>query len=397
MLRVTLLILVLGLLLTLLSIVSDLLVFYRLRKSSKRVSNWHKYSSWLSAIFMIVAIFIFMFNTQNLISIRWVLLAYLLLSVPKIILLLLWSTSLGIASLIKQKAPQWLFYTYMVMAIGVLGVLLEGAFIARTQLLVKRLTVQSTRLPSSFNHFRVVQISDLHLGHFIGNEDFIRRCVDSINALHPDIIVQTGDLVSYRTSEINTFVPILSKLRATYGVYSILGNHDYGDYVTWDTPAAKQANNAEMFAVQKKMGWILLNNTHLSIVNSNNDSIALLGTENWGHPPFKQYGSLSAAQKGVNPQLFQILLTHNPVLWDAQVLEKTNIDLTLSGHTHASQAKFGTFSPSQFKYKEWDGLYQTTHQQFLYVNPGLGTIMIPIRVWDAKPEITVIDLENKVK
>jgi uncharacterized protein len=269
-----------------------------------------------------------------------------------------------------------------------------GVAIGRFDFQVINKKVTSEAIPSSFDGFRIVHISDLHLGSFHGHKDQVRQAVRLINGQEPDLIVFTGDLVNNFTSEADGFVDILSGLRATYGIYSVLGNHDYGDYYQWESEAEKEKNMLAMIDVHKKMGFYLLMNDWDSL-EINGEKIAIVGVENWGEPPFPRYGDLEKAMAGTEMFPFKILLTHDPTHWDAEVLGIENIDLTLSGHTHGMQ--FGIenrmlrWSPSKFKYPRWAGLFEE-NGQFLYVNRGLGYVAFPGRI-GMPPEITVIELK----
>lgn len=249
------------------------------------------------------------------------------------------------------------------------------------------------RLPSTFKGFKIVQISDLHISSFYKNEDMLEKAIEIINALEPDIIVHTGDFVSIFASEVKHFVPILKKLKAKYGCYSILGNHDYGDYHQWNSIEEKKENLEKLIAYQEEAGFKVLLNESV-ILEQGDSKIALTGVENWGKPPFAQYGDLNKALSSVSEDAFTILLSHDPSHWDAEVLGKKNIPLTLAGHTHGMQ--FGVewknikWSPVKMKYPRWGGLYKEGGQ-FLYVNRGLGSIGVPIRV-GMPPEITLIEL-----
>jgi uncharacterized protein len=253
--------------------------------------------------------------------------------------------------------------------------------------------IEFTTLPDAFDGFRIVHISDLHVGSFHGHKDQVRHAVKIINGQQPDMIVFTGDLVNNFTAEIDGFIDILAELHAPYGVYSILGNHDYGDYYQWESEAEKERNFDDMLVAQEKMGFRLLINEWDSIVIGG-DKIALIGVENWGEPPFPQYGDLQEASRGTEDLPFRILLTHDPTHWDAEVLAQNDIALTLAGHTHGMQ--FGIenrvfrWSPSKFKYPRWAGLFEEDGQ-FLYVNRGLGYVAFPGRI-GMPPEITVIEL-----
>lgn len=224
--------------------------------------------------------------------------------------------------------------------------------------------------------------------------------VDTINALSPDLILFTGDIVNRHTSELLPFKQTLSRLKARQGVYSVLGNHDYGDYMDWNFPIDKENNNLQLKNIQKEMGWNMLNNQH-TILHQGSDSIVLIGVENWGEPPFSVYGNLKKAYPNLTDSNFKILLTHNPEHWSREVVKISNIDLSLSGHTHGMQLIFQIgdwkWSPAMWKYKQWGGLYEKENTQQktskLYVNIGLGEVALPFRL-GATPEITLITLKK---
>jgi len=248
-------------------------------------------------------------------------------------------------------------------------------------------------LPSSFDGFKIVQISDIHIGSFIGHENQVKKAIELINDQKPDLLLFTGDLVNNFYEELNGWIPILSNLKAKYGMISILGNHDYGDYFVWNNKGEKVQNLENLKNAHKEMGFkLLLNET--KEITINNEKIAVIGVENWGLPPFPQHGDLIKATENINEPQFKILLSHDPSHWDAEVINKTDIDLTFSGHTHGMQ--FGIeignikWSPVKYKYPRWAGLYQE-NKQFLYVNRGFGYIGFPGRI-GMPPEITVIKL-----
>jgi hypothetical protein len=250
-------------------------------------------------------------------------------------------------------------------------------------------------LPEAFNGFKVVHISDIHIGSFLGHENQVKKAIELVNEQNPDIILFTGDLVNNFAEELSGWIPILSDLRAKYGKFSILGNHDYGDYFEWPNKAEKEQNLTNLKQAHKELGFKLLLNESMQI-ELNNSKIGLIGVENWGLPPFPQYGNLKVAMNGSSELPFNILMSHDPSHWDAEVIDKTNIDLTLSGHTHGMQ--FGIeignvkWSPVKYKYPRWGGLYKE-NKQYLYVNRGFGYIGFPGRV-GMPPEITVIELKR---
>lgn len=253
-------------------------------------------------------------------------------------------------------------------------------------------------LPDGFDGYRIVQFSDFHVGSY-NDTTFVAKIVDVINGLDADAVVFTGDIVNRKSDELLPFVSVLSRLNARDGVFSILGNHDYGDYSSWKSDADKEANMQLIYDLQRGMGWrLLLNETMM--LHRGNDSIALIGVENVGDPPFKNYGDLHKAYPTLSDSTFKVLLTHNPAHWTQEIADKdsVNVDLSLSGHTHAMQIELDVagcrFSPSVFRYDKWGGLYlDESKRHKLYVNIGLGTVAIPARI-GATPEITVITLRK---
>ena len=268
-----------------------------------------------------------------------------------------------------------------------------GMAIGRFDFQVTHKTIESGNLPASFDGFRIVHISDLHIGSFYGYEERVRQAVEIINGQKPDVIVFTGDLVNRFTSEIDGFIDILAGMESDFSKYSVLGNHDYGDYYQWESELAKEENMQDMLLAHENIGFRLLINESETI-SVNGETIAIIGVENWGNPPFPRYGDLEKSLSGTDSIPFLILLTHDPSHWDAEVLGLTGVDLTLSGHTHGMQFgienRFIRWSPSKIKYPRWGGLFEE-QGQYLYVNRGLGFTAFPGRI-GMPPEITVIEL-----
>lgn len=270
--------------------------------------------------------------------------------------------------------------------------MVKGAFDYK----VHKLKVVLPNLPASFNGLRIVQISDIHSGSFVSSTP-LEEAVRIVNEQKGDIIFFTGDLVNDRAVEVEPFMETLKKISAPMGVYSTLGNHDYGDYATWDSPEQKKANLEDLKHKHAQMGWRLMMNEHVAL-QKGEDKIALIGIENWGGKMgFPKYGDMKKAYAGAENYPVKLLLSHDPSHWDKQVRpEYPDVDLTFSGHTHGFQ--FGIeipgfrWSPSQYVYKEWAGLY-TEGKQHIYVNRGLGFLGYPGRV-GILPEITVIELYN---
>ncbi len=260
---------------------------------------------------------------------------------------------------------------------------------------VRKIRLNFPNFPEVFNGLKIAQISDLHLGSFENDPSKISEAIQLINKENPDIIVFTGDLVNNLASEAKAFVNELAKLKAKDLKLSILGNHDYGTYYQWESESDLRDNMEELYRYHKESGFSLLRNDAVEL-EKEGEKISLLGVENWGEPPFPQYGDLKLALEKAGNSKFKILLSHDPSHWDAKVLPESDVDLTLSGHTHGMQFAINIpgwkWSPVKFKYPRWSGLYREA-KQYLYVNIGLGFIGFPGRV-GTPPEISVFELFN---
>lgn len=293
-----------------------------------------------------------------------------------------------------EGIPRSQFLSWLGLASGgfLFGTLMLG-FRNKYRYRTERVKVESPHLPEAFRGLRIVHISDIHSGSFTDPEA-VRRGVQSILDESPDIILFTGDLVNDHAGEMDGYHDIFARLKAPMGVYSCLGNHDYGDYRRWPSAQAKAENLERLKGIHASMGWRLLMNEHVTLEREG-QRIALLGIENWGAKGFGRYGRLEDAYRGTEEHPFRILLSHDPSHWEAQVLTGyPDIDLMLSGHTHGMQ--FGVeipgfrWSPIQYVYRQWAGLYRQG-RQFLYVNRGFGFLGYPGRV-GILPEVTVIEL-----
>ncbi|SHJ87339.1 hypothetical protein SAMN04488007_1767 [Maribacter aquivivus] len=275
-------------------------------------------------------------------------------------------------------------------------IILYAIFSAVYRFKVHHISLKLETLPQQFNGIRIVHISDLHLGSFNYKYHILERAVKKINELNPDLIVFTGDLVNNFSWELRGWHTVLKKLKAKYGKFAVLGNHDYGDYSQWATPEEKRINFNEIQEFYIKTDFSLLRN-EAKLIEKANTSLSIIGVENWGNPEFKKYGDLQKAMKNVDGANFNILLSHDPTHWSEEVAHHTNITLTLSGHTHGMQAgiNFRTkkWSPIKYKYKHWAGLYKENNQ-YLYVTRGLGWMGFPGRL-GMRPEITLIELYKK--
>lgn len=298
---------------------------------------------------------------------------------------------------VQNGMTRSLFLKRMALLIGGLSLFgFEYGMSNRYRYRIRRIQLRNSKIPAAFRGLKIVQLSDIHAGSF-DNEKAVAHGIEMAMNEKPDLILFTGDLVNNRATEVEPYKNIFSRLKAPLGVYSTLGNHDYGDYEQWPSAAAKVKNLEDLKQHQADMGWMLMSNEHV-LLQKDGAEIALIGVENWSAKlHFPRHGDLAKATKGLEdrPDLFQILMSHDPSHWDAQVRpDYPNIDLTLSGHTHGMQ--FGVeipgfkWSPVQYVYKKWAGLYEENPQR-LYVNRGFGFLGYPGRI-GILPEITVIEL-----
>lgn len=281
----------------------------------------------------------------------------------------------------------WFFA--LIPALGVMGWFAFGFIEGWKRLELKHITFTSPDLPPYFDGYRLVQITDFHLGSFPPGNDFVQKVVDATNNEEPDMILFTGDLVNNQASEVEPYLDTLSQLHASDGIYSIWGNHDYCEYGNNHSIGALKRNRRMLYGYQESLGWHQLMNEH-HVVSHGMASIAVIGVENPGQPPFTNRSNLKKAMKGLNPDMFKILLSHDPHHWRREVVGK-KIQLTLAGHTHAGQLKIGKWTPARMAFKEWGGAYRIG-EQMLYVSSGIGG-SFPFRL-GAWPELTVITLKR---
>lgn len=329
-----------------------------------------------------------------LLAVMWMLYTYLSVYISKYVFCIISFIGL-IPRLWRGKRWKVMNIIGSVAAIAVFVTMWWGALINRTHYQIKEVVIEFADLPDAFDGYRVLQFSDFHVGTYGSDTTFVSEIVDVINNQSADLVLFTGDIVNRRTDELLPQVKPLSRLKAADGVYSILGNHDYGDYKKWPSAEMKSENMDMMYRLQRDMGWNLMNNRS-EYIRRGNDSIALIGVENWGDPPFTVYGDLDKAYPMQSDSTFKILMTHNPAHWSEKIADNdtVNIALSLSGHTHAMQCQIGSWSPAEWRYDNWGGLYDDLSSRHkLYVNIGLGTVALPARI-GATPEITVLTLRK---
>lgn len=279
-------------------------------------------------------------------------------------------------------------------AAGIFSALaIDGIIFGKYRHTVRKVKLRFKNLPENFKGYKIVQISDVHSGSFF-NPQKLQKAIDLINEQDADVVLFTGDMVNNYADEFKPFIPLFKSIKAKDGKFSILGNHDYGDYGAWNSREEKAQNIPTLKNYQAEAGFKMLRNENIAL-EKNGEKIYLLGVENWGIKPFPQYGDLDKALLGVPEDAIKVLMSHDPTHFDEVVKKhQTNIHLTLSGHTHGMQ--FGLdlknikWSPVKFKYKKWADLYES-EGKYLYVNRGFGVIAYPGRV-GINPEITVIEL-----
>jgi len=273
---------------------------------------------------------------------------------------------------------------------------IHGITLGKYKYKIKRIKVGFDDLPKAFDGYKILQFSDMHAGSFDSLER-VKKGIDKMNGEEADLILFTGDMINNMADEVKPFVSMLKSLKAKDGKYSILGNHDYGDYVAWANKEAKIENVYRLIYYQHEAGFHLLLNESVSI-KKGSERIHLAGVENWGKPPFPQHGDLNKALSGINPEEFTVLMSHDPSHWDLEVIKNNKkVHLTLSGHTHGMQMGIDIpglkWSPVKYKYPRWSGLYEELGR-YLYVNNGFGFLGFPGRV-GIYPEITVLELIQK--
>lgn len=389
--------LLLSMLLLAINILSDIYIVKQISKrfltKLSRAIIWGV-NSLVYLMFVVFVVVVYMkeayFVSKN---IEMIVFLFMLVSLPKIVFLLI-SPIDNLLKLFTKKRKYLFTLLAALVSVTLALAMLYGMAVGRKKLETNQVEISSKILPKEFDGFKLVQISDLHLKSIYGDTVFISQMVKTINSLNPDIIAITGDLVSLSADEVLPYKSQLSQLSATHGVYSVLGNHDYGDYVKWASAEEKLDNLQKLKTYQSEMGWRMLNNEFENIIIGE-DTIAVIGVENWGNPPFPRYGNLKEAYKTLNDNRYKILLSHNPEHWQ-QVIDETNINLTLSGHTHAMQLKFGCgekqYSLASLRGEWWSGLYRQGEQS-LYVNDGIGCTLFSFRL-GAYPEITLITLRS---
>lgn len=384
-----------AILLILMAVVPDLYIDRRfLRRIKGRRAMLCRLLWWLPTLGMIAYTMVFVFDRQFAPSDIKILNVYLflvgLLITPKCLFALCSAIGWGVKKIIRRKA-NYGNIVGVVMVVLDWYVLFYGSFVGFDQITVREMTYESAELPESFDGYRIVQFSDAHVGTYIGGrEHLLSAVVDTINAQCPDMVVFAGDLQNREPQEIRPFVDVLGGIKAKDGVFSVIGNHDYSDYIE-ATPDIKAENEKETRELERKMGWRLLVNEH-EVVRRGADSIVIAGLDNDGDgKKFPQRGDVRKALKGVSDSAFVVMAEHDPTCWRRKILPESRAQLTLSGHTHAMQFMIGNWSPASFVYKEWGGVFYEGARA-LIVSTGIGGF-IPFR-FGVPGEIVVITMRR---
>lgn len=372
-------------------ILSDFYIDRRFLRRRTRYLWWQRLLWWLPGIFMCAyTVFLAMsrnFAPGNIDVLNVYLLLLGVIVLPKFVFALCSLLGWGHCRF-HHTRNNWGNLAGFILGIAVIVIVVYGSTFGFRKLVVRHVVYKSADLPDAFNGYKIVQFSDAHVGTYgSGNQDLLARFVDSINAQKPDLILFTGDLQNMEPRELYPVMPVLGSLKAGDGVFSVLGNHDYSDYIKADE-TVKVANERELISNERQLGWTLLLNENRAI-RRGNDSIVIAGMENDGRPPFPQKGDLKKTLAGVDSSAFVIMLEHDPTAWRRKILPESNAQLTLSGHTHAMQFSIFGFSPASLIYDEWGGMYYEG-ERAINVSVGMGGF-IPFR-FGASNEIVVITL-----
>ena len=378
-----------------LCIAMDVYICRRLRRNGYRWPMWFNILLALLAAALVIAIGVLPMSSASMpnstfVNCQYMLYTFFAILAPKAI-------GMVVYGLLRWMKRRWAAFCAFIVAALIFGVMWWGAIVTPGTIEVNEVELEFANLPDAFDGYRIVQWSDAHLGTYDGHTAIVEKQINTINALHGDMICFTGDLVSRETNEALPYRDLLASLHAPDGVFSVLGNHDYDNYVKWEDENAKLADRKALCDLQTAAGWRLLNDDYV-LIKRGDQQMVLIGTENYGDRVGEKRGNLAKAYSGLNDRNFKILLQHNPYAWRANTLTNSNIDLMLAGHTHAWQFMITLgkwrWSPAVIRYPEWGGAYNEG-DRWLYVNLGTGMVGPPMRI-GATPEITVITLKKKL-
>lgn len=373
------------------ALLPDIYIYRRYLRHRFDLGLWQRLLWWLPGTAMVALTLVYAmidnFAPDNLTWFNIYLFMLGLVVVPKVLFVL--SSLMGrLVRMVFGLRRNWGNYAGLLLVLWQLYVLFTGSMIGTDRLAVNEVTIEFDDLPAAFDGYRIAQFSDIHLGSM--RTELLERAVAEINKQHPDLIAFTGDIQNMRPQELTRFAPVLARLKAKDGVYSVLGNHDYSQYMPKLDEAHKRANERLTRSFQTSIGWNLLLNDN-RIIRRSADSIVVAGEENDGRPPFPQKADLGNTLRGVSAQSFVVMLQHDPSAWRRSILPKSKAQLTLSGHTHGGQASFFGWRPTELLGREDAGLYREGNRA-LYVSTGLGGF-VPFR-FHMDPEVVVITLKK---
>lgn len=334
----------------------------------------------------------YLHNYRLVVVIMWFVFLFLLIYIPKLLHIIFYFLHVLYRRIFKKESP-YFDIVRVTLTVIVVTVMFMSAYVTPRMFEVTHAEVTIKGLPDAFDGYKIVQLSDIHLGSWNRKYNKFEPVIHLVNEQHADLIVFTGDMVNNFANETEGWEPLFTQFKAKDAKYAILGNHDYGDYTEWKDLSKKELNRNQIKENIRKLGFQLLLNEN-QVIRKGADSIYIVGVENWGKLRDAQYGDIAKALKNTNPVTPKIMLSHDPTHWDSQIFGKKDVALTLSGHTHAAQlgvSLFGRlYSPASLVFKYWYGLYKVGNQ-YLYVNRGLGFIGIPMMI-GVRPEITVLTL-----
>lgn len=362
--------------------------FYIWQNYVRRKKTIYSVFYWLPLLAMIVSFILGMKGILSYYTLRVFFVLFICVAIPKLVFAVI--AMLGkLLSKVTTKASMIRNGITLSVVIVVIGSGIYGFTVGWKRLDIVEQVVESPDIPPAFNGFRIVQLSDLHVGTFDHDPAVLDSIVSIVNSLHPDVILFTGDLINVYPDELHPYMYILSTLKAKYGVFSVMGNHDYAYYDKKASQTELDKRILQLQQMQRKMGWDLLLNEN-RLIKIDGQTLAIVGVENDSKPPHPARGDLAKAMEGVPDDAFVILMSHDPSHWKRDVVPNSNIPVTLSGHTHAMQFRIGNISPSQLIYEEWGGEFDDK-DQMLYVNVGTGS-SVPFRL-GAWSEIGLITLK----
>ncbi len=372
-------------LLLLLLILPDLYIWWNFTRTQSGV--WRTLLLALPTLLTLVFMLVMICQVRVALLMQWAFVLLICVAVPKLVFVVTDLIGRGL-TLNHQQALPYVHRTALCLSVAMAALQVYGTAFGWQRMQTKRTTLTLPTLPKTFKGYKIVQISDIHLGTYAGSTRVMKAMVDSVNKQRPDLIVFTGDMVNTASDEALPYLRTLKQLRATDGVLSILGNHDYCLYQPGLSPQEQAAEVERIVRMQRAMGWHVLLNENVALTR-NDDTLYVAGVENVGKPPFPERGNLKKALQGISSKACIVLLSHDPWHWRHEVLSHPQVKLTLSGHTHALQMQIGRFSPAAWFMPEWGGRYAEGNQQ-LYVSTGIGG-SVPYRL-GAWPTVEVITL-----